>query len=317
MSERFRTRPLSGSVGLEIIGVDAARPIDDAARDTLMRLFIDTGVLLFRGAGTSPEAHLAVSRCFGELERHSVKESWAEGCPELIDISYLPPKPGAQSKTQPIYEVGGEALAGWLPWHTDQCFMPKLSRGGVLRAIQVPPRYGRTGFMDKIALYATLPDDLKHAIEGLSVIYQFQPQITLHKFGKPAGLKLIERSAAMESLLARLDRDFPPAIHPMIYAQRETGRKVLNFSPAYALGIQGLPEDESNALLEAVTAHCLKPEHPYFHDWQNGDLVVWDNWRTLHSAEGTPVDCTRIMHRTSIAGDYGLGSPLTPTLFSP
>ena len=308
MAERFETRGLSDRVGLEVLGVDATRPLDETARTALMRLFIDAGVLLFRNVGISAEAHLNLSRCFGELERHSVKESWTEGCPELIDISYLPPAPGEKSKTQPIYEVGGEALAGWLPWHTDQCFMPKLSRGGVLRAVQVPPRYGRTGFMDKIALHAALPGDLARAIEGLSVVYQFQPQINLHKFGKPADLRLIERSTAMESLLARLDHDFPPAIHPMVYAQRETGRKVLNFSPAYALGVHGMNTDESDEILEAVTAHCLKPEHAYFHDWQNGDLVVWDNWRTLHSAEGCPVAETRIMHRTSIAGDYGLGS---------
>jgi taurine dioxygenase len=302
---------LSDAVGLEILGVDAGRPIDGETRRALNEAFVQAGVLLFRGAGTSVEAHLNVSRCFGALERHSVKESWTEGCPELIDISYRPTAPGEQSKTQPIYEVSGEALAGWLPWHTDQCFMPLLSRGGVLRALQVPPTRGRTGFIDKIRLYETLPEDLKAAIEGLSVIYQFEPRMDRHKFGKPAGLKLLSSSAAMDSILDRLDRDFPPAIHPLVYAQRETGRKVLNFSPAYALRIRGMDAAKSDDLLSALTEHCLAPGHAYFHDWRAGDLVVWDNWRTLHSAEGSPAEHARIMHRTSIAGDYGLGSGLT------
>jgi len=306
----LRTAPLSDAVGLEILGIDASEPIDDETRRALNAAFLEAGVLLFRGVGTSVDAHLNVSRCFGELERHSVKESWTEGCPELIDISYRPPVSGEQSKTQPIYEIDGEPLAGWLPWHTDQCFMPRLSRGGVLRALEVPPTRGRTGFIDKIHLYDMLPDDLKSAIEGLSVIYQFEPRMDRHKFGKPAGLKLVSSSVAMDSILDRLDRDFPPAIHPLVYAQRDTGRKVLNFSPAYALRIEGMDDVGSNGLLSALTAHCLAPAHAYFHDWRPGDLVVWDNWRTLHCAEGSPAEHARIMHRTSIAGDYGLGSRL-------
>ena len=268
-------------------------------------------MLLFRGVGTSPEAHLRVSRCFGELERHSVKESWVENSPELVDISYVPPAPGAQSETQPIYEVDGQALAGWLPWHTDQCFMPQLSRGGVLRTIQAPAEGGRTGFLDKIRLYETLPEPLQARIEGLSVVYRFQPQATLHKFGKPQGLKLLSRSAAMDSLLARLDRDFPPAIHPLVYTQRETGRKVLNLSPAYALGIEGMDGDTGDALLNELVAHCLQPGYAYHHDWRNDDLVAWDNWRTMHSASGTPIHCTRLIQRTSIKGYYGLGRGVT------
>ncbi len=301
------TEPLSPSVGVEVIGLDTSQPIPERTQRELYGLFVQHGVLLFRGAGRSTEAHLRVSRCFGELERHSVKESWVEGCPELVDISYIPPPPGTVSETQPIYEVDGQARAGWLPWHTDQCFMPTLSRGGVLRMIQTPAEGGRTGFRDKIALYDTLPDRLKSRIEGLSVIYQFQPQATLHKFGKPEALKLTSRSAAMEVLLTRLECDFPPCVHPMVLTQKESGRKVLNVSPAYATGIEGMETPDGDALLAEIVAHCLRPEYAYQHEWQNGDLVAWDNWRVLHNAEGTPPDCTRLVQRTSIRGDYKLG----------
>lgn len=302
------TRPLSPGVGLEVLGVDMAATADPAVRRRLWELFIDSGVLLFRGAGTSAEAHLAFSRCFGELERHSVRESWTEGCPELIDLTYLPPPPGERPKTQPVYELDGEPVAGWLPWHTDQCFVPRLSRGGMLRALEVPPYKGRTGFIDKIRLYDMLDDGMKARIEGLSVIYQFQPDVSRHRFGRPAGLRLLSSSAAMDGLVQRLDQDFPPAVHPLVYPQAETGRRVLNFSPAYAIGVQGMATRESDALLDALTRHCLTPGQAYYHAWQVDDLVVWDNWRTLHCAEGAPAEHARRMHRTSIAGDYGLGS---------
>jgi taurine dioxygenase len=304
------TRPLTVGVepsGVEVCGVDAMRPIPDAVRRELYGLFIQHGLLLFRDAGASAEAHTRIAECFGELERHSIKESWVEGNPHLIDISYVPPPPGTQSVTQPIYEVGGRKMAGWLPWHTDQCFMPKLSRGGVLRMIQVPPEGGSTGFLDKIALHASLPEALKRRIADLSVIYRFEPRATLHRFGQPAGLRLISTSAAMDSILDRLERDFPPSVHPMVYAQAETGRKVLNVSPAYAEAIEGMDSAEGDALLEEVFAHCLNSPSEYRHAWRNGDMVAWDNWRILHNAEGTPVERTRLVQRISIAGDYGLG----------
>jgi taurine dioxygenase len=308
----LRVTPLP--VGVEIRGVDATQPIPDTVKRELYALFIQHGVLLFRDAGESADAHTRIAECFGELERHSIKESWVEGNPHLIDISYVPPPTGTQSVTQPIYEVEGRRLAGWLPWHTDQCFMPKLSRGGVLRMIQVPPEGGSTGFRDKIALYASLPEDLKRRIENLSVVYQFEPRATLHKFGQPAGLTLVSTSAAMDSILDRLERDFAPSVHPMVYAQAETGRKVLNVSPAYAIGIEGMKAEEGDALLEEVFEHCLSPDAVYQHPWQNGDMVAWDNWRILHNAEGTPVAETRLVQRISIAGDYGLGRRFEGTL---
>ena len=140
-----------------------------------------------------------------------------------------------------------------------------------------------------------------------SVRYQFEPRASLHRFGQPKDLQLISTSAAMDSILDRLRRDFPPSVHPMVYAQAETGRKVLNVSPAYAVGIEEMENAEGDALLEEVFAHCLGSPSAYSHVWRNGDMVAWDNWRILHNAEGTPVERTRLVQRISIAGDYGLG----------
>jgi alpha-ketoglutarate-dependent taurine dioxygenase len=77
----YRTRPLSLSMGLEVMGVDLEQPLDAAWAGKLVELFTDAGVLLFRGAGTSNQAHVNLSRCFGELERHSVKEAGSVASP--------------------------------------------------------------------------------------------------------------------------------------------------------------------------------------------------------------------------------------------
>jgi taurine dioxygenase len=97
------------------------------------------------------------------------------------------------------------------------------------------------------------------------------------------------------------------AIHPLVYEQAETGKKVLHVSPWFADGIEGMENAEGDALLTEVIDHVIRPELMYFHKWQAGDMVLWDNWRMLHSASGVPPEETRIMRRTTIVGDYGLG----------
>ena len=308
-SMKLNIRPLSANVGLEIRGLDLDRPIDEDTRKALQGAFIQAGVLLFRRAGATPEAHLALSRCFGELQRHPVKENWVAGYPELVDISYRPPLQGDSSVA--LYDVDGERRGGWLPWHSDLMFMSKINRGGILRAIKTPREGGRTGFIDQIAAYDALPGRLKHRIEALHVVYQLRPDFTQEKFGKPKSLKLVANAPALEAMAARIDQDFPPVLHPMVYIQPETGRKILNVSPTSAVGIHEMQNEAGDALLEEIVAHMLNPAYAYHHDWEVNDLVLWDNWRTLHCAEGVPEDCIREMQRTTIAGDYAQGRKLS------
>jgi taurine dioxygenase len=41
-------------------------------------------------------------------------------------------------------------------------------------------------------------------------------------------------------------------------------------------------------------------------------MVIWDNRRVLHHACGCDPKYDRLMHRTTIRGDYGLGRWETP-----
>jgi taurine dioxygenase len=189
--------------------------------------------------------------------------------------------------------------------------MSKINRGGILRSIKRPSEGGRTGFVDQIAAYAILPEPLKQRIDKLHVVYQLRSDFTQEKFGKPESLTLVANAAALESMAARIDQDFPPVVHPMVYVQPETGRKVLNVSPTSAIGIYEMQNSEGDALLEEIISYALNPALAYYHDWQENDLVLWDNWRTLHCAEGVPEDCVREMQRTTIAGDYALGRRLS------
>jgi taurine dioxygenase len=308
MPMALQIRPLSPQIGVEISGLDLSRPPDEATRQALWEAFIDAGLLAFRGVGTSAAAHVALSRCFGDLQRHPVRENWVENQPELVDISHRP-GPNARS-TVALYEVEGERRGGWLPWHSDLRYMARINRGGVLRCLTPAPTAGRTGFIDQIRAYETLSEELKRRIEGLWIVYRLRPDFTRERFGRPAGLRLVANAPALEAMAARLDRDFPPVLHPLVYVQAETGRRVLNLSPTSCDGIFAMDPQEGDSLLETLVAHLLDPANAYFFDWHRNDMVLWDNWRTLHCAEGVPEHCTREMQRTTILGDYALGRPM-------
>jgi hypothetical protein len=44
-----------------------------------------------------------------------------------------------------------------------------------------------------------------------------------------------------------------------------------------------------------------------FHKWQPGEMVLWDSWRMLHCVTPGPYEDVRIVERTTLGGNYGLG----------
>ncbi len=236
-------------------------------------------MVVFRGLDGGEETHLLLSRVFGELEDHAMTRDRADRHPELLDIFY----DGSKGE---IYEVDGKLLGAWLPWHIDLIYIDRMNHGGILRAIELPRGGGgQTGFIDRINAYDRLPDELKARIEGLNVVYRAHFDASIQQF---------------KSNRAR-------TIHPLVYRQPNTGRKVLNVSPWFAESSEGAENEEGDAILKAAIEHSIRPDLAYFHDWQVEDMVLWDNWRMMHSARGVAADDRRVMKRTTIAGDYELG----------
>ena len=125
------------------------------------------------------------------------------------------------------------------------------------------------------------------------------------RFGAAREFKIIKLSDVLANLLEQT-RDAPRSVHPAIWT-RPSGEKVLHVSPWQAAGIQGRENPEGNALLEALCQEIYTKMTPYVHSWKPTDMIIWDNWRFIHSVSGHKPEYVRRMHRTTIAGDYGLG----------
>jgi len=306
-------RPLDGPFGSEIIGVDLSREIDAETRQAIHDAWIDAGILLFRDTANDDAAQMRLSTIFGEMEPAATADLNDPHNQYLLTLAYDPQDPTA--RPNPFYTVDGIDRAGWLGWHWDQSFMPTIVRGAVLRMEVPSPKMGETGFIDAVQAYDRLPEAMKQRIEGLEVVYEFNPDFCSGQFGFPTDIQRIDMSkGAVKTDKSGMQYDFPPVVHPLVITQRETGRKVLKLSPMHARYVLGMDKAESNALLTEIAAHLTDPAFAYFHDWQKNDLVVWDNWRIIHSANGVPLDCARRARRTTIAGDYKVGRYLDSAL---
>ena len=178
--------------------------------------------------------------------------------------------------------------------------------------MQLPQSLGHTGFIDQIDAWERLPQHLQERIEGLHVVYSVDMDFSRQGFAHDGNLRCL-RMAKSGTAIARRMWTYPRVLHPMVFTQPETGRKVLNVSPGFAEGIFELGGPDGDALLREVIAHCTDPDAAYFHQWREGDMVLWDNWRVLHCATGVPPEQTRVMQRTTIKGDYALGRKLDGT----
>jgi taurine dioxygenase len=299
MSLDVRSIADSPGVGLEVRGVDAQALDDPGVRRELRDLWIDRGVIVFREL-TGAALQIKLSRCFGDLQSHPV----SGGTGELIQVQY-------DAKVRDVYEIDGRLLGGWLPWHFDLAYMSRVNHGGILRPLVLPSSGGETGFIDRISLYESLPSDLKDQAEQASVVYKFDINVEHLQFARPESIKVISWSDPLRDLYATQDSRFPAVVHPLVFRQPETGRKVLNFSPWFALHAHHMDRQTGHALLQRLGEH-VRRHAAYYHRWRADDMVLWDNWRMLHCASGVPIDENRLMERTTIAGDYGLGSVLPP-----
>ena len=88
----------------------------------------------------------------------------------------------------------------------------------------------------------------------------------------------------------------------MVTVHPETGLNTLFVNENFTSRIVDIPEDESDDILAQLFAHSVKTENVYVHQWQNNDLVFWDNRSLIHLAAGTPDHLPRKMYRTTVEG---------------
>ena len=91
--------------------------------------------------------------------------------------------------------------------------------------------------------------------------------------------------------------------------QHESGRKslLLAYSAKYVVGMD---KAESDALLGRLLARTEDRQYSYCHDWQVGDLLIWDNTGTMHRVVPFDMACGRLLHRVTLFGEETIAAPV-------
>ena len=272
------------TLGAIITGVDLAT-LDDAAWKDIEAAFHEHALLIFPGQHLSAEAQIAVGARFGEIEQLVADR-------EIVPISNERPDGGLAEDGSHQMEI----LRGNEGWHTDSSYMPLSAKASVLSARVVPTAGGQTEWADMRSAYDALDDATKERIAGLAAYHSL-----FHSQAK------IGHEAAVGSSYGFFEGD--PPLRPLVKVHPVTGRKAL-YIGRHAYGIPGLDPDDSEKLLnDLVTSACQSPR-TYMHDWQPGDIVVWDNRCVLHRARPFDHSEARVMMHTRIKGDPATESAL-------
>jgi len=275
----IEARPLSEALGVELLGIDLARPLDETAFRAIHSAFLDRSLLLFRDQRLTPERQIAFSRRFGNLATHVFDQFLLPGHPEILRVS------NKRENGQLI----GLADAGKY-WHSDLAYMKRPSLGSVLYALRVPPSGGDTMFANMNRAYDRLPHAMKERLESLRAV---------NRVAEGRRTSADGRIRMSEEQLSRT----PDVVHPVVRTHPETGRRSLYVSQSHTDRIVGMEKQEGRDLVRELVAHATRPENVYTHTWRPYDVLMWDNRCTMHRVAPYDRRRRRHMHRTTIEGD--------------
>ncbi|HSV19005.1 MAG TPA: TauD/TfdA family dioxygenase [Casimicrobiaceae bacterium] len=276
----FRVRPLTPSLGAEVLDLVLADAMDDATFEALYQAFLRYQVLLFPSQDVPPARQVALARRFGEVQVHVMNQYHADGFPELYRLSNL----DAQGNPN-----GRHPDRGTLAWHTDGSWQRRTGQATIIYGEVMPETGGETHFCDMYGAYERLTDEWKRRIEGLRAVHNLDFSRT--------------RRHGEDPMTEAQKRAVPPVDHPVVRTHPETGRRCL-FLGDHAEYVVGMPYDEGRALIETLNAMAPHADLTYEHRWTPGELILWDNRCTMHRATSyDPATQKRVIRRCTVIGE--------------
>lgn len=257
--------PSGGALGAEITGIDLSLPLSPAVRDGIQTALLEHCVLFFRGQRLSDENQVQFTSYFGKPVEH-VRKQRARRVKEIFIISNL------TQDGEPIGALGNDEI----PFHSDLSYMPMPGTISVLYAVEIPKVGGATLWCNCQAAYEALDPSMKQRLQGLRAVHRHYVEVQNPPF-------LVD--------------------HPVVIKHPESGKRSLYVGPHLTKHIVGMSPGESVELLGELFAHQTKPEFVWAHQWQVGDLVMWDNRPTMHRREPFPATERRVMKRTQVFND--------------
>ena len=267
-------RPIAGRIGAEVVGLRLSGDLDQAIVDAIRQSLYRFKVLFFRGQEHLDElGQEAFGRLFGELVPHPTLPS-LQGTQHVLDVD------------------GAEARAS--SWHTDVTFVDAYPQISILRALVVPEYGGDTVWANTAVAYQSLTPPLRNLADNLWALHSNHSEYAgFRPTGKPEPLKRyyeIFTSSVYETQ------------HPLVRVHPGTGERSLLLGH-FVQKIVGLSSADSAHLFALFQGHVTRLENTVRWRWSVGDVAMWDNRATQHTAVDDYGDEPRVLRRVTVAGD--------------
>jgi taurine dioxygenase len=268
--QQIRVRPIGGSLGARVEGIDLRRPLTAELAARLVELLDEHLVVFLPGQHLDDEQHLAFATVLGEPYTHPL--SRAAGRADAV-VGHI-----VDSVEHPPYQDR---------WHTDVSWDVRPPDYGTLRAIEMPSKGGDTVWADTCAAFDALSPAMQRLVEPLEAWHDMGVG---RAFDDKAGTDLVARTREL----------FPGAAHPVVGTHPHTGRRYLNVNKEFTRSIVGMHPDESAALLGFLTDHVTSPNFQVRYHWDVGDVAIWDERCTQHFAVADYLPERREMARVAL-----------------
>lgn len=269
-------KPLDAPLGAQVF----CGPVDKLSadeREVIHQAWLDHLILVFPGQNLSPEEQIAATPIFGPVAAVFMK--------------------GGEKEITTVTNIGPMPLLGnaELLWHSDQSFEDIPISASMLFAIEIPEVGGDTYWNNMYLAYETLPPALRARVQGLTI----KNDISTNS----AGQRVMR---IPETTDVRLSKG--PS-HPIVRTHPETGLNALYLGRRPFAYVNGMPVEESEALLNELWAHATNPALEYRHHWTPGDLMVWDNRAVMHKRDAFDENLRRVLNRTQSKGCFTYYDP--------
>ncbi|VAW74521.1 Alpha-ketoglutarate-dependent taurine dioxygenase [hydrothermal vent metagenome] len=174
--------------------------------------------------------------------------------------------------------------------HSDHQWLRCPSSASLLYAVDISENSSPTVWTDMVRAYSLLDTETRSLIQDLRLI-------TYNPFYRPFGsvsAKYVDRQ-----------EEIPPGeivTHPLVRTHPDTREKILYLNAAYEVELVGLPYDVGASLIAKLQEHIQHVDCCYEHQWQTGNLVLWDNQATIHYRAAFAPEVRRVLKRVNIGG---------------
>lgn len=284
--DAFKTilvKPIHPRFGAEIMGANLARPTQ-AQIVEIQEAWAAYSVLVFRNQSLGPGDLVEFSKHFGELDPPPVNEdgkTFVEDFPDIYVVSNVLGEDG-----KPIGSLG----AGEATWHTDMSYLQEPPDASMLYSIEIPKQGGDTWFCSMEGALQDMPKALLSQLRSLRIKHD-----GTYNSGGYLRQGLKDSNDPVNSV---------GTPHPAVCAHPVTGRPYLYLGRRRNAYVMDHALEDSEKLLDALWSYPVQAHNVYRHQWQLGDLVMWDNRTTMHRRDSFDASARRIMHRTQIKGSH-------------